>query len=62
MTVCDSFLCKYNVDDLCNDNVQCGDCLYFQCEYCVYYNRVSEFSEECILCDGCGCGQAFNPD
>lgn len=61
MDVCEDFTCKFNVDDYCND-VTCGVCLYRECEYCVYYHRISEFADECILSDGCGCGQVFNPD
>ena len=61
LEVCDRFLCRYNVDDLCNDNVMCGDCLYCDCDNCVYHVRVSEFAEVCVLQDGCGCGQTFSP-
>lgn len=51
MEVCENFICRYNIDDLCNDNVLCGDCLYCDCDNCVYHTRISDFAEYCSKSD-----------
>lgn len=61
LELCERFICRYHADDQCNDYVLCGDCMYHDCDSCVYCERVSEFADFCVLQDGCGCGQSFSP-